>query len=203
MAYGTKARRTSAPRTATFALAGALLMGALSGCGSIGGLLGGDGGKAEGQAEEGSGSGSGSGVQASTADTKNVIGKATFDAPIAEGAKVDVAVHQLKVNGKLAELVFSVTPKVPAGGLEDEDISPYDLNGDSGFDVSLIDPVNLKRYMVVKDSRGQELKPDDVFTKTRNNQQLVLRYTFAAPQVDKVDVQINNWGSFRDVPVQK
>ncbi|MQA93215.1 MAG: hypothetical protein GEV11_00750 [Streptosporangiales bacterium] len=201
MAYGTKPARA-----ATFALAGVLLMGGLTGCGSLGGLFGGDK-AAEGQAEGGSDSGSGESgdVQSSTADTKNVIGKATFDAPVADGAKVEIAVHQLKVNGKLAELVFSVTPRVPAGGLDDEEVSPYDLNGSHGFDVTLIDPVNLKRYMVVKDSSGQELKPDDVFTKIRNNQQLVMRYTFAAPQagVDKVDVQINNWGSFRDVPVQR
>ena len=53
--------------------------------------------------------------QASTTDASKVIAKAVHKAPFAEKATVEIAVHSLKRRGKLADLVISLTPRVPEG----------------------------------------------------------------------------------------
>jgi len=139
------------------------------------------------------------------ADTSKAIIKATFDAPFAPNGKVDVAIHSFKRRGKLVDLVFSLTPRLPEGQEHHEkQLSPFDILGDQSFTVTLIDTVNMKRHVVVKDSRGKELKPDDVWTETHLGQPMVLTYTFAAPpeNVTKMDVHIANWAPFTDVPLE-
>jgi len=141
---------------------------------------------------------------AATTDTTKALAKATYSAPFAPKGTVDVAVHSLKRRGKLVDLVFSITPHVPPGVQFDDELSPFDILGDQSFNVTLIDTVNVKRHVVVKDSEGKELKPDDVWTETRIDQPLVLTYTFAAPpeNVTTMDVHIANWAPFTDVPVE-
>ncbi|MEU8801520.1 hypothetical protein [Spirillospora sp. NPDC048819] len=131
------------------------------------------------------------------------VTKGTFDTPIAPGAKVDIAIMGIKVRGKLAILSTQFTPHIPPGG--EDNPNPYNLNGRNGLGTSLIDPVNLKRYVVVKDSSGDELETDDIFTHIANNQTGNFTYTFAAPpeNVKVVDVQIGSWPTFRNIPVER
>jgi hypothetical protein len=84
-------------------------------------------------------------------------------------------------------------------------LNAYELNGERGLDPSLIDPVNLKRYVVVKDSGGKELQTDEIFTHMTNEQTSSAYYTFAAPpqSVKAIDVQLGSWPTFRDVPVER
>lgn len=149
-------------------------------------------------------SGEGNAGGAGTVDTTTAIAKATYNAPFAPDATVEVAVHGLNRRGRLLDLVFSLTPRVPGGDQSDQRINPYRILGRQSLNVTLIDTVNLKRHLVVKDSRGRELKPDDVWTNTLIGRQLVLTYTFAAPPEDvtKMDVHIANWPPFTDVPVE-
>ncbi|TDC67862.1 hypothetical protein E1200_13500 [Actinomadura sp. GC306] len=136
-------------------------------------------------------------------DVGEPITKATFDSLIEPGAKVDIAIMGLRVRGRLATLLTQFTPRIPPGG-EDKP-SPYELNGRDGLGTSLIDPVNLKRYVVVKDFRGKELETNDITTRIPNNQTGNFSFTFAAPpdNVKAVDVQIGSWPTFRDIPVER
>lgn len=129
---------------------------------------------------------------------------ATFPAPFAKGATVDVALHGLKRRGRLLDLTFSLTPHAPEGSGAREKLSPYRILGQNSFNVTLIDTVNVKRHVVVKDSEGKTLKPDDVFTTILLDQPGFLTYTFAAPPADvtHMDVHIADWTPFYDVAVE-
>ncbi|WP_165970530.1 hypothetical protein [Actinomadura sp. 6K520] len=131
------------------------------------------------------------------------VTKGTFDSPIAPGAKVDIAIMGLKARGRLATLTTQFTPRIPPGG--ETNPNPYELNGRNGLGTSLIDPVNLKRYVVVKDSGGKELETHDIFTHIANNQTGHFAFTFAAPPEDvrAVDVQIGSWPTFRNIPIER
>jgi hypothetical protein len=128
----------------------------------------------------------------------------TFDTPLVAGGRVEIAVLDLKVRGRLATLTVRLTPRLPAG-VPSRTTSPFRLNGSNGLGTSLIDPINLKRYVVVKDSGGKELQSHDIFTNIANNQPAALSYTFAAPpeNVKAVDVQYGSWPTFRNIPVQR
>jgi len=69
---------------------------------------------------------------------------------------------------------------------------------------SLLDTVNLKRYVVVKDSANNTLGPD-LHGDMNNNAANTLNFTFAAPpdNVKAVDVQIGKFPIFRDVPIER
>ncbi|TQM74632.1 hypothetical protein [Thermopolyspora flexuosa] len=142
--------------------------------------------------------------QPSTVDASKVIVKAVHDAAFAPRATVEIAVHSLKRRGKLADLVISLTPRVPEGVKVDEKLSPFEINGRNVFRVYLIDTVNLKRHMVVRDANRRLLEPDEVFTSIRIGQRAMLTYTFAAPpeNVTKMDVHVSNFPPFTDVPLE-
>jgi hypothetical protein len=108
----------------------------------------------------------------------------------------------LKVDGRPARLSVTMTPHVRGSS---ERLTPFRLNNGSGLGVSLIDPVNLKRYVVVKDSAGQDVQNNDVTTNLTNERPNALSYTFAAPPqgVNQVDVQIGLWPTFPRVPVAR
>jgi hypothetical protein len=97
-----------------------------------------------------------------------------------------------------------VTPRLPAGA-PDQTPNLYELNGRNGLGASLIDPVNLKRYVVVKDTSGKDLQTDYIMVHTRNNQPSLHTYTFAAPpeNVKALDLQYGSWPTFRNVPVER
>lgn len=182
-------------RARTLALGAAAVMAGATLTGCVGPL----GGGRE-PAGEGTGGRPAAAAVAPTANPGKPIVKAAFDSPIAPGAKVDVAVLGLDVHGKLARLTLSITPRVVGG---DDKPSVYELNGNQGPDVALIDTVNLKRYVVVKDSAGTQLQPDYITVQLVNEQPNVQTYTFAAPPpgVAKVDVVFGRWAPFRNVPV--
>ncbi|MFD0900765.1 hypothetical protein [Actinomadura sediminis] len=132
------------------------------------------------------------------------IVKATLGAPPQEpSAEVEIAVMGLRVRGRLATLTVQMTPRLPAGG--PDETSPYKLNGNDGIDPALIDPVNLKRYVVVEDSGGAELATDDITTDLDNGKAGTLQFTFAAPpeNVKAVDLQFGSWPTFRNIPVER
>jgi hypothetical protein len=177
--------RLAAAITATL-----LLAAGLSGCSMLG--------------DESPGGGSAASVgRASYDNAAKPVVKGTFDSPAAKGATIDIAIMGLKVKGKLATLNVQFTPHLPA--TDTRRINAYSLNGERGLGTSLIDPVNLKRYLVVRDSGGQELETDDIFTKMANDQATPFYFTFAAPpeSVKSIDVQIGSWPMFRDVPVER
>ncbi|GAA4603964.1 hypothetical protein GCM10023195_13330 [Actinoallomurus liliacearum] len=182
-------------RTASAVAATALIVAGLSGC-----LGKDDSGSRGGGAATGGGAVQG-GVTVASADKP--VAKATFPSPIASGATVDLAVLGLKAGGRLADLSISMTPHVPNGATQR--ITPYLLNGGTPLGVFLIDNVNLKRYLVVKDSSGHDLQTDYVTTNIANDQPGQLSFTFAAPPkgVDRIDVQIGNWPIFHDVPIAR
>lgn len=182
------------------AAAAALLFTGLAGCS----VMEGDSESASGA--EGSGGTAGETVEGGEPGFDSVgdpVTKGTFDSPIAPGAKVDIAIMGIQVRGRLAVLTTQFTPHIPPGG-EDKP-NPYRLNGRNGLGTSLIDPVNLKRYVVVKDSSGDEMESDDIFTHIANDQTGTLTYTFAAPpeNVKVMDVQIGSWPTFRNIPVER
>ncbi|MBO2458848.1 hypothetical protein [Actinomadura violacea] len=192
------------PRPAAMTAAALLLAGSLAGCSDSDGDAGNGSGKS---------AGAGAGAPTSAAAPKSTVNganldnatealvKGTFDSPMAQGAKVDIAIMGLRVKGALATLTTRMTPHVPGG----QRINAYRLNGEHGLGTSLIDPVNLKRYNIVKDSDGKSLGTDDIFTNMTNEQATPFYYTFAAPpeNVKAIDVQIGSWPTFHDVPVQR
>jgi hypothetical protein len=125
----------------------------------------------------------------------------------ARGARettVDVAVTGLQVDGELATLSVTYTAHNP-GAAPDTDYSLYDLNGQDPLYVTLLDPVNLKRYSVVEDSDGRALETSAVDTDVPLDASATAQYTFAAPPADvtEIDVSIGDWPTFRDVPIQR
>jgi hypothetical protein len=173
-----------------------LLAGSLTGC--FGPFA-----KAEREPEERNGPAAAPGAASavSVADPAKVIAKATFDSPQAAGAKIEVGVVSLKANGRLADLTLVLTPNVP--GVADTTV--YRLVGEHAPDVALVDAVNLKRYVVVRDSTGRDMQPSYVVQKLTNGQPTLQNYTFAAPpeNVRTVDVHFGPFAPFRGVPVER
>jgi hypothetical protein len=128
----------------------------------------------------------------------------TVKARGARNTTIDLAVLGLEVQGKLATLTLSFTVHNPEAA-PDADYSLYDLNGEEALLVSLIDPVNLRRYNVVKDSSGEELQSGYIQTRAALDVPETARYTYAAPPPDvtKIDVSVGDWPTFRDVPIQR
>lgn len=176
-------------RVTAVVVAALLLAGVLGGC-------------SMGDDDSGSSSGGTDGKASFDNDAKPVI-EGTFDSPIHTGAKTDIAIMGIKTRGRLATLGVRMTPRIPAGG--PDRLTPYLLNGERGLDTSLIDPVNLKRYVVVSDSANKRLETDDVLTHLSNNQPGHLYFTFAAPpeNVKSIDVQLGSWPTFRGIPVER
>lgn len=183
-------------RLAALTAAGVLTAGGLTGCSALDDASGSPGPSSRAGAE-------GTVGKAGFDNATKPVVKGTFDSPAAQGAKVDIAIMGLRTKGRLATLNVQFTPHVPAGG--PDRINAYGLNGEHGLGTSLIDPVNLKRYVVVKDSGGKELETDDIFTNMTNDQATPFYFTFAAPpeNVKTVDVQIGSWPTFRDIPVER
>ncbi|MBE1534181.1 hypothetical protein [Actinomadura algeriensis] len=142
------------------------------------------------------------GGRAPSAERGDPVAKQTFTSPVAKGATADIAIMQLSVSGKLAVLDVQYTPHVPG-----KDGNNYSLSQLHGIEppVALIDSVNLKRYVVVRDSSNSELQSNLTYSSTENGQPAALQFTFAAPpeSVRKIDVQVGSWPTFRSVPVER
>jgi hypothetical protein len=91
-------------------------------------------------------------------------------------------------------------------GIGSDTISPYDMRGEStpGSEVSLIDTVNLKRYVIVNDSNDHAIQSDYVTEETGNEQPLAMSYTFAAPPANgSMEVSLGDRPIFESVPVTR
>ncbi|WP_158079491.1 hypothetical protein [Actinomadura sp. CNU-125] len=117
------------------------------------------------------------GGRAPSAERGDPVAKQTFTSPLAKGATVDIAIMGLSVSGKLAVLDLQYTPHVTGGSGSS---SLAQLHGIEP-PVALIDSVNLKRYVVVRDSSDSALQSDLVYGSTHNEQPAALQFTFAAP----------------------
>lgn len=132
---------------------------------------------------------------ATAAERAEPIAKATFDT---RGGSVEVAVLGLEIRGRLAQLSMQITPAADALG-----VTGIILFGRPDMYATLIDPVNLKRYKVVKDSTGKLLGDGNPAIKP--GAPSTLNFTFAAPPQDvtKVDVQYGDFPPFRDIAITR
>ena len=130
------------------------------------------------------------------ADPGRTIAQAAFDGP---KGKFELAVVSLTARGRLANLTLTLTPHYEGK----ESALAFIYFGGNAPVVSLVDPVNLKRYLVVKDSEGNSLGSGN--ENYNIGQPNTLSYTFAAPpeNVASVDVQFDDYPPFRDVPVSR
>jgi hypothetical protein len=192
---------------------------ALGGCGGDDGDSG-DGGQdqaatPEGTAEsEQAGTATPTPTATATADDEAATEPAGGEAVLAEqkglkarGARettVDIAVNGLEVNDELMTLSLTYTVHDPDAP-PDEDYALYDLNGSNPLYVTLVDPVNLKRYNVVHDSESRALQSGAVETKVPLDGSATAQYTFAAPPPDvtEIDVSVGDWPTFRDIPITR
>lgn len=134
--------------------------------------------------------------EVSVADPGEALTRAAFDGP---KGKFELAVVSLTAKGKLANLTLSLTPHYPG---KTSVLAFLYFSGDYPV-VSLVDPVNLKRYLVVKDSAGNMLGSGN--ENYNVDQPNTLNYTFAAPpeNVSSVDVHFDDFPPFRNVPVSR
>jgi len=134
--------------------------------------------------------------EVSVADPGSALGQAAFDGPKGE---FELAVVSLTAKGRLANLTLSLTPHYPG---KTSVLAFLYFSGDYPV-VSLVDPVGLKRYLVVKDSAGNMLGSGN--ENYNVDQPNTLNYTFAAPPEDvaSVDVHFDDFPPFRNVPVSR
>ena len=135
-----------------------------------------------------------------------VLAQETVRAPDSKGGTVDIAVVGLAVHGQLATLTVRFIPHFPDKS-PDDSISLYDMSNNAlaQDQVSLVDPVGLKRYLVVEDSNHNALGSDEVYTEAVNNSSVVGHWTFAAPPatVAKINVEVGPFPPFYDVPISR
>jgi hypothetical protein len=167
----------------------------LSGCGVLGG---GDSGKSSGQSqaqEESSGkennkdagkSGKGHGVAQAAADLKNPL--ATVETTVEGGAPLHIHLLDATVDGKLLRVQIGYEPGEGFEGRNGE-FNAYRLAGESSPSPYLLDPVNLKKYSIVRASGAGPLETDTVFAKAKVGDVLVHTYYFAAPPADVKSIQ--------------
>ncbi|GAB2855816.1 hypothetical protein GCM10022221_64240 [Actinocorallia aurea] len=135
---------------------------------------------------------------ASVADPGKVIQQASFDGP---KGKFELGVVGLTARGKLADLTLTLTPHYP--GLPQPSVLAVGYFTGVYPEVTLVDPVNLKRYLVVKDSSGKMLGAgNEAYNIDQPN---TLSYTFAAPPEDvtTLDVYFAGFPPFRTIPVSR
>ncbi|WP_148086028.1 hypothetical protein [Actinocorallia herbida] len=135
---------------------------------------------------------------AQVADPAKVLAQATFDGP---RGKFELGVVSLTARGRLADLTLTMTPHYP--GFAEKSVLAVGYFTGVYPEVTLVDPVNLKRYLVVKDSAGAMLGAgNEAYNIDRPN---TLSYTFAAPpgDVGTLDVYFASFPPFRGVPVTR
>jgi hypothetical protein len=122
----------------------------------------------------------------------------------ARSTTVDLAVQSLRVDGELATLTLAFTPHDPEAA-PDTEYSIEDLHGGVNLFVSLVDTVNLKRYLVVEDSGQDRLETPTHITDVPLDATVTTEHTFAAPPagVSEIDVSVGDWPPFRDVPIER
>lgn len=129
--------------------------------------------------------------------------KVTYPA-LGKDGTVTVSAGDLKVDGRLAELTVSYQPHQP-GSTGSWNVSQMSTGSSiSGGSVTMLDNKNLKRYLVVRDSGGDEVGKPSVTEKATNDRPLTATYTFAAPPdgVTSLGVYLDSRRLF-DVTVQR
>jgi hypothetical protein len=163
---------------------------------------------AGGQASSGTSTVTDSGTTSTTTESTStsVLAQQTVKAPDSKDGTVDIAVLGLAVQGQLATLTVRFTPHFPSAA-PDDSISLYDMsdNAMSQDEVSLVDPVGLKRYLVLQDANRSWLGADEDGTRAVNNSSVSAQWTFAAPppSVTKIDVDLGPFPPFNDVPISR
>lgn len=152
-----------------------------------------------------------------SATTSASASSSTSASPVAAAAKTQqvtisgkvrgtaaLGVSAVQVRGQLAVVDVSFTPQL-VDEATDAEVSLYDINSATPVTVFLTDPVGLKRYAVVKDSRGIALEGEYVGVSAVSGQTGSVSFTFAAPPADvtSLDVYVGSFPPFRDVPVQR
>ena len=120
-----------------------------------------------------------------------------------EQGEIEIGLVELRVKGSLATLTLTYTPRLRGGG--DTGRTLADLFGSWDPEVDLVDTVNLKRYVVVRDSKGELLAPPGGRTRVVNSQPTRASYTFAAPpeNVRAIDVHVHGQLAFADVEITR
>ncbi|MFI6455951.1 hypothetical protein ACIBF6_30840 [Streptosporangium amethystogenes] len=201
-------------RGITPAVAASVLAIVLAGCGMLPGQQGGGGG------EEKQATGSTEPVgSAESAEPSEATGAAEQQVAPAEqgeviagrevkagGADLTVQITGLKRQGRLSTLTWTVTNKGEERWQMSSDMGDTPDNlGLTVAGISLVDPVNGKRYTVARTGKYPKTKclcsDYDVFTEP--GEVLPLHATFAAPPPDvtKINVDLKVLGVFTDVPI--
>lgn len=131
-----------------------------------------------------------------------------------DGQAVLLEIAELKHSGQTATLAVRLTTTVDDraqvagtfGNGEFEEISGANsIAGGNTLDgISLIDTRNAKKHLVARDASGQCVCDVDLGSAfVDSDAPLVLSATFAAPPagVDRMDVFVPKFGTFKDVPV--
>jgi hypothetical protein len=174
----------------------------------LGGCLGGDDGDDSDRAGTPTATESG-GEPGATAEpegtsTPEPVAEETVDARGSGETTVDIRVQRLSVSGQLATLTLQYTAHDPEAGPETT-YRLVDLHGGDTLFVTLVDPVNLKRYHVVEDTSGERLESADIEVDVPVDRPVTAEYTFAAPpaEVEQIDVSVGDWPTLRDVPIER
>lgn len=121
------------------------------------------------------------------------------------GATVTIAILGLQVHGQLMTLQLGFTPRDPNQSAS-ATINLFDMACHGNTDVSLVDPVGLKRYVVVQDAGNHDLEPDSVDgIQAVSGQTATGNWVFAAPpaSVTSINVQVGDWPTFNNIPIQR
>lgn len=111
-----------------------------------------------------------------------------------------IDIYSIKRQGKLAILTLSITPKTNGT----DPVALFTLMGNRFFSPSLVDPVNLREYEVVRSGDGS-LSTGDTSARSYSGQPIFVWAVFAAPPPNVEKVNLNLYSSlptFMDVPVQ-
>lgn len=121
----------------------------------------------------------------------------------ASNGMLKLEVSAVQVNGQLATVDMRWTPTFPPG--KDEKLTVYEMLGDTGLEISLVDPVHLKRYLVVKDAKNSDLMTAYQGESVPSGGSTLTSATFASPPagVDAVDVYVTGRPPFKNVPVRR
>jgi hypothetical protein len=146
---------------------------------------------------------------AAESETEDPLASRTVKSRTRATTTIDITVNSLRVDGELAYLELSFTPHdTEPDTYSASEMSLIDHSGTGGAAellVSLVDPVNLKRYLVVNDSDDDALEPDLRATRTELDATAVSTHTFAAPppDVNEIDVSVGDFTTFHDIPIER
>ena len=115
-----------------------------------------------------------------------------------------IGIHSLTVEGDVQVLRLVITPHFESKGASDT-VNVYDVFDKQKFWPQLVDMENLKVYSPVSET-AQAWASDAVYTKTINDEPMVVWAVFAAPEDDNetFDVRLlDSWPAFTDVPVTR